>query len=85
MSPGFSLPLLTDNSATNRKTETQNPTPENRSQVPEGPSNLWTYLQRDESFERTALGETSARHPDAVARDLEEWERQWNALGQRDQ
>jgi len=68
----------------NTTPQTQNTTSENISQVSSGPSNLFIYLQHDESFERMALGEAMTRHPDAVAQELDEWERHWNTLGRKD-
>jgi hypothetical protein len=50
----------------------QNLTPENCSKVPIGPSNLSTYLQCDQAFERTALGLRSNRDQDTLAQFLEE-------------
>jgi hypothetical protein len=48
------------------------PLSENCSKVPPGPSNLSTYLQCDQSFERTALGLRSNRNQGTLAQFLKE-------------
>src|SRR5450432_1066741 len=62
---------------TEMTTQTQNLTTENCSKIRPGPSNLSTYRQCDEAFERRALGQPSNRNQDTVAQYLEEWEKQW--------
>lgn len=61
-------------------THTQYLTIENYSKIPPGPSNISTYLQCDEGFERRALGQPSNRNQDTVAQYLEEWEKQWMVM-----
>jgi hypothetical protein len=65
---------------TDTTTQTQNLTTENRSKIRPGPSNISTYLQCDEAFERRALGQPSNRNQDTVAQCLEEWEKQWKIM-----
>jgi hypothetical protein len=62
---------------TDTTTHTQSLTTENCFKIRPGPSNISTYLRRDEAFERRALGQPSNRNQDTVAQYLEEWEKQW--------
>jgi hypothetical protein len=68
------------NSATNYTTaQSQDHTQENCSQIPEGPSNLTSYLQRDEYFERRSIGEPAPQDANATAQNLNDWERHWKS------
>lgn len=59
----------------NAEPRTSNLTAENFPQIPSGPSNLVTYLQRDEVSERIALGQPTGKSPETITRELEELER----------
>jgi hypothetical protein len=61
---------------THTATQSQGLTRENCSQIPPGPSNLTTYLERDEAHERRSIGQPATPDPGAVAQDLDAWERQ---------
>jgi hypothetical protein len=64
----------------NKTIHTQNLTKENCSKISAGPSNISTYLQCDEAFERRALGQPSNSNQDTVAQYLKEWEEQWMVM-----
>jgi hypothetical protein len=69
-----------DSTTTQATTQTQNVTHQNCSKIPPRLSNLITYLQRDEAFERRLIGQPAPPDRDAVAQDLDKWEKQWSAM-----
>jgi hypothetical protein len=61
--------------------ETQLLTKKNLKNVPPAPSNLQTYLRREQKFEKVALGLSSNREDgESMTRD---WERTWKAAGEK--
>ena len=56
-------------------------TVETRTQIPTGPTNLQTYLQRDDRSEHIALGLEMQDRSGSVAKGLENWEASWKELG----
>lgn len=52
-----------------------------QSQIPNGPSNITTYLSSAESAEQVAVGQSMERGEERMAKELAEWEACWKAVG----